>query len=114
MATAALAELPQTPASDVKRLGWRGLMRTVGREGKVLVTNHSQPEAVVLSIGEYDALVQAIERAQARDDVALDALRERFDRRLAALAQADAGERLRDVMAQPPSLDGKVRAGASH
>jgi hypothetical protein len=31
-------QLSRTPASEVKKLGWRGVMRTVGREGRVLVT----------------------------------------------------------------------------
>ena len=81
------AQLPRTPASDVKRLGWRGVMRTVGREGKVLVTNHDQPEAVILSTDEYQRLMQAAEGAQAQQDAALDTLRRRFDARLAALAE---------------------------
>ena len=74
-----LARLPRSPASDVKRLGWRGVMRTVGREGKVLVTNHDQPEAVILSTDEYQRLMQAAEGAQAQQDAALDTLRRRFD-----------------------------------
>ena len=102
------AQLPRTPASDVKRLGWRGVMRTVGREGKVLVTNHDQPEAVILSTDEYQRLMQA---AQAQQDAALDALRQRFDARLAALAQDGAADRLRAVLAAPAALQGQVKAG---
>ena len=102
------AQLPRTPASDVKKLGWRGVMRTVGREGRVLVTNHDQPEAVILSTDEYQRLMQA---AQAQQDAALDALRQRFDARLAALTQDGAGDRLPAVLAAPAALQGQVRAG---
>ena len=45
-------DLPRTPASDVKKLGWRGVMKAVGLRGKVVVTNHNQPDAVILPIAE--------------------------------------------------------------
>ncbi len=109
-----LEQLPRTPASDVKKLGWRGVMRTVGREGKVLVTNHDQPEAVILSTDEYQRLMQAAASAQAQQDAALGALRQRFDERLAALARPDAADRLRAVLAAPGALQGQVKAGGSH
>ncbi len=110
----AVQALPRTPASDVKKLGWRGVMRAVGREGRVLVTNHDQPEAVILSPDEYQRLVQAAESAQARQQDALQALRQRSDERLAALAADDAGARLRAAFAQPATLDGQVKAGQTH
>ena len=119
--TAALAIAPptfdalaRTPASDVKKLGWRGVMRTVGREGTVLVTNHDQPEAVILSTDEYQRLVQAAASAQARQDDALASLRHRFDERLASLQTDDAGQRLRQVFGQPVALAAQVRAGQGH
>ncbi len=111
---AAFDQLPRTPASDVKKLGWRGVMRTVGREGKVLVTNHDQPEAVILSTDEYQRLMQAAQGAQAQQDAALDTLRRRFDERLATLAQNDAADRLRAVLGAPAALGGQVKAGEGH
>ncbi|WP_036595847.1 type II toxin-antitoxin system prevent-host-death family antitoxin [Ottowia thiooxydans] len=116
MSAIALAfdQLPRTPASDVKKLGWRGVMRAVGREGKVLVTNHDRPEAVILSPDEYERLTRAAAATEARQEDAIDALRRRFDDRLATLQQADAGQRLREVFAQGPELQGKVLAGGSH
>ena len=110
----AVQSLPRTPASDVKKLGWRGVMRTVGREGRVLVTNHDQPEAVILSTDEYQRLVQAAAANQGRQDDALATLRRQFDERLATLAAPDAGARLRGVFGQAPTLDGQVRAGQTH
>ncbi len=109
-----LAQLPRTPASDVKKLGWRGVMRTVGREGKVLVTNHDQPEAVILSTDEYQRLMQAAAGVQAQQDAALDTLRRRFDERLSTLARPDAADRLRVVFDAPTALQGAVKAGDSH
>lgn len=106
--------LPRTPASDVKKLGWRGVMRAVGRQGRVVVTNHNQPEAVILSAEDYGAILRALAEASAGADQALDALRQRFDQRLESLRAADAGARLRGVMRQPARLRGKVKAGSGH
>ena len=116
MIASALAfdRLPRTPASNVKKLGWRGVMREVGREGKVLVTNHDRPEAVILSPDEYERLTRAAAESEAQQADALDTLRRRFDERLAVLHQPDAGQRLRDVFGQAPTLQGKVLAGSGH
>lgn len=110
----AIEDLPRTPASDLKKLGWRGVMKTVGRKGKVVVTNHDEPEAVILSVEDYGAIVRALHEAGSRSDEALDALRDRFDERLASLQAADAAKRLRGVMRGPARLGGKVKAGSGH
>lgn len=109
-----LEDLPRTPASSLKTLGWRGVMQAVRRTGSVLVTNHDKPEAVILSTEAYAALVSAVQEARRKDEIALEALRARFDERLAALQADDAGDRLRTVMDAPAKLRGKVRAGATH
>jgi prevent-host-death family protein len=103
--------LPHKPASDVKKLGWRGVMQTVGREGKVVVTNHRTPEAVIISVAEYDAIRRALREADAAQEPALDALRRSFDERLSSLQTPDAGKRLRDLMERPARLEGQVKAG---
>ena len=110
----AITDLPRTPASDVKKLGWRGVMKSIGRIGKVVVTNHDQPEAVILSAAEYDLILQALQAAAAKEGDALDRLRHRFDQRLASLQADDAGNRLRALTGEPARLDGKVRAGSGH
>ena len=109
-----LDDLPRTPASDVKKLGWRGVMKSLGSIGKVVVTNHNRPEAVILSAAEYDLILRALQQAAAKDGDALDALRHRFDARLASLQDEDAGDRLRGLMDGPARLGGKVRAGTGH
>ena len=107
----AIEELSHTPATDVKKLGWRGVMKSVGRVGKVVVTNHSEPEAVILSVPEYAAIQHALLQAAARTEPELDALRQRFDERLAALQATEAGDRMRALMRSPAKLKGKVKAG---
>lgn len=107
----AIGALPKTPASEVKKRGWRGVMRDVQKNGRIVVTNHDAPEAVILSTGEYEAIQQALEQAQARDRATLDALRSRFDARLKALKAPDAGDRLLAAARAPVRLHGKVKAG---
>ena len=109
-----LTELPHAAASDFKKLGWRGMMKTVRSSGSVVVTNHSEPEAVILSTEEYTRLVRLAEQAAPRAEDALAALRADFDRRLATLNAADAAERLRKVMGSGAKLKGKVKAGSGH
>ena len=110
----AIEDLPHTPASDVKKLGWRALMKAIASKGKVVVTNHNQPQAVILSMEAYDAILEAFRQAGAGDQAALDLLRARFDKRLAALDAPDAGNRLRKVVKSGAKLAGKVKAGATH
>jgi len=110
----AIEDLPHTPASDVKKLGWRGVMKAIARRGKVVVTNHNEPEAVILSAEEYGTIMRALHEAESRNESALDALRHRFDERLASLQATDAGDRLRSLMQGPAKLGGRVKAGASH
>lgn len=109
-----LDELPRTPASDVKKHGWRGVMRKIADSGKVVITNHNDPEAVILSAREYSAIVEALQVAHAQVPSSLDALRKSFDQRLAALDADDAGERLRGLLSQPARLGGKVKAGTGY
>jgi prevent-host-death family protein len=108
------AQLQHTPASDVKKLGWRGLMKAVRSHGKTVVTNHNEPEAVILSTEEYSEIMQIVQQSTSRTESALQDLRRRFDLRMAALQGAGANDRLRAIMRGPAQLDGKVRVGKSH
>ncbi|MDI1252452.1 type II toxin-antitoxin system Phd/YefM family antitoxin [Thermomonas sp.] len=111
VALSALENLPRTPASDVKKLGWRGVMKTIARSGKVVVTNHDEPEAVILSAEEYTAILDLLHKAADRDAAALDVLRRKFDKRLESLDAPDAGEKLRDILRKPLDLAGEIMAG---
>ena len=110
----AITELPRVAATDIKRLGWRGVMSVLGRKGgRLVVTNRNSPEAVILSAEEYRDIVLAARDIGAGPGAALEDLRHRFDERLAALREADAGDHLRAVIAGPAKLGGKVKAGSS-
>lgn len=108
---AAFLHLQRKPVSDVKREGWRGIMRSVDTAGKLLMTNHEQPEAVILSLHEYRLLADLAGRAQRDSQNKLERLSRAFDAELAVLQQPDAGDRLRDAFNAPLVLGGKVIAG---
>ena len=112
--TARTQALSKVPASDVKRRGWRGVMRTLSAEGAVLVTNHNHPEAVILAASEYANLLDRARQAESRVESGLAVLRRQFDDRLAALSTPDAGQRLRAAMRGPAKLRGKAKAGKSY
>jgi len=86
-------------------------MRSLSEEGRLVVTDHNETEAVILSTQEYDRLIKAARSAAANAiNDPLQALRDRFDARLATLDMPDAGNRLRGVMRNPGVFGGKVKA----
>lgn len=80
----------------------------------MLVTNHNEPEAVILSAEEYGAIQRVLQEAGAGGESVLESLRQQFDARLASLQTSEAGDRMREVMRRPAKLAGEVKAGASH
>lgn len=114
VAEAGLEHLQRKPVSDVKREGWRGVMKGVDVAGKLLMTNHDQPEAVILSLQEFRRLSELADSALREQQRKLQALSQAFDADLAVLKQADAGRRLRQAFGAAPALKGKVIAGRSY
>lgn len=109
-----LTKLPRAPASDLKRLGWRGMMNALRSKGTLLVTNHDEPEAVIIPAAEYDALMQLVEQSEARTELVLGELRRDFDARLAVLQDASAATRLHSTVRARVKLGGKVKAGRGY
>jgi PHD/YefM family antitoxin component YafN of YafNO toxin-antitoxin module len=106
-----LADLPRARASDLKKLGWRGMMLTLRSKGRVVVTNHDEPEAVIMPAAEYDAFMQVVRQAEAKAESTLATLRADFDERLSVLNTENAAVRLRATMRGRTKLGGKVKAG---
>jgi prevent-host-death family protein len=109
-----LAKLPRTPASDLKKLGWRGVMNALRNKGRLLVTNHDEPEAVIMPVAEYDALMQMVEQSEAQTESVLAGLRRSFDERLSVLQGQSAATRLQSTIRGRAKLGGKVKAGAGY
>lgn len=109
-----LSTLPRATASDLKKRGWRGMMKTVRSTGKLLVTNHDEPEAVIIPIAEYSELMRRVEQSEARMESALQELRQGFDRRLSILQDRSTAARLRSSMSGPAKLGGRVKVGVKY
>ncbi|HZE42748.1 MAG TPA: hypothetical protein VE058_03125 [Steroidobacteraceae bacterium] len=109
-----LAKLPRTPASDLKKLGWRGMMIALRSKGKLLVTNHDEPEAVIIPVAEYEDLMRLAQQSEAQTESALANLRQSFDERLSVLQGRSAATRLQSTIRGPANLGGKVKAGSGY
>ncbi|NIJ69818.1 type II toxin-antitoxin system prevent-host-death family antitoxin [Xanthomonas sp. 60] len=111
-----ITELTRTTASSVKE-HWRKVMQDVRDQRMVVVTNHNEPQAVIISAEQYQVLqaqVEALENALGElrsQNPALAELRHGFTQRLAVLQDAQAGNRARDLLRRPARLEGKVKAG---
>ena len=51
------------------------MMNALRSKGKLVVTNHNEPEAVIITVAEYDAIMQIVERSEAQTESALAGLR---------------------------------------
>jgi prevent-host-death family protein len=90
------------------------MMNTVRSKGKLVITNHNEPEAVIIPVTEYDALMQIVEQSAAQTESALAGLRRSFDERLSVLQSRSAGSRLRSTIRGRAKLGGKVKAGSGY
>jgi len=109
-----IAKMPRAPASDLKKIGWRGIMNALRSKGRVVITNHDEPEAVIIPVAEYDALMQLVEQSEAQTESALAGLRRSFDVRLSVLQDRSAATRLQATIRGRVKLGGKVKAGSGY
>ena len=56
--TGAITEMPSVAATAAKN-SFAKLMQTASRKGAVAITRHNEPEAVLMSLDEYQALVES-------------------------------------------------------
>jgi PHD/YefM family antitoxin component YafN of YafNO toxin-antitoxin module len=109
-----LAKLPRIPASDLKKLGWRGMMNALRSKGRLLVINHGEAEAVIIPVAEYEVLMRLAAQSEAQAESALANLRRSFDERLSALQGQSAATRLQSSIRRRAKLGGKVRTGSGY
>lgn len=91
------SRMPEMPASDVKKLGWKSVALRAREHGEVVITNHNRPEAVVVDIERYEQLV-----AQSRAGDPLAALRRDFEARVEALHERLQSDALADAIDAGP------------
>lgn len=106
-----LEGLQQLPVSEVKKRGWKGVMRLVGDKGPLVVTNHDQPDAVVVPIGEYVRLRDLARKKAANLDTSEATVRAEWQRRMAWLREPGSDDFLRSLVNGPSTLQGDVKAG---
>jgi PHD/YefM family antitoxin component YafN of YafNO toxin-antitoxin module len=90
------------------------MKNTLRSKGKLVVTNHDEPEAVIIPVAEYNAIMQLVEQSEAQAESALAGLRRTFDERLSVLQGRSAATRLQSTMRGPAKLGGKVKAGSGY
>lgn len=90
------------------------MIKALRSKGKILVTNHDEPEAVILPVAEYDALMQLVKKSEAQTELALAHLRQSFDERVSALQGHAATTRLQSTIRGSAKLGGKVKAGSGY
>lgn len=99
---------PSVTASEAKN-GFGRVLDRVAREGAVVITKHDRPDAVILSIAEY-------ERLAAPRGPDLDALTAQFDAIYDKLQRPGTAAKIEAVFALPPAELGRLaveRAAAS-
>ena len=107
------SKLAHKPASDLEKESWNSLAREINLQGVMVVTDHDQPVAVVLSVENYETLVRLAQREQARQAQNIAELNDRVDQRLTSLRGPNAHQALDAFMDEPVVLHGEVRAGSS-
>ena len=111
-----LQEFETVTATDIKKDGWKRVVaRLKNSTGKAMtVTNHREPEVVLMTVDQYQALVAMAAAGGSYDEGVLDALRQDFDKRLNLLRSADVAERAHQIMDEPIRTKGRYRVEDSY
>lgn len=79
----------ETHSSTDVKTGWKKVMKDVKENGPVVILNHKDPEAVILTPEEYGKMKAVVDRAEQRNSNTLEELSRRFNQKLAILNSAD-------------------------
>jgi prevent-host-death family protein len=90
------------------------MMNALRSKGRLLVTNHDEPEAVIIPVAEYEDLMRLAAQSKAQTESALANLRRGFDERLSVLQGQSAATRLQSTIRGRAKLHGKVKAGSGY
>ncbi|MBV8210396.1 MAG: type II toxin-antitoxin system Phd/YefM family antitoxin [Mycobacterium sp.] len=95
-----LVDAPQVSASAAKN-GFGKILDRVAREGRLAITKHDEPCAVLISIEEYRALVGAKE-------VTLNSLSDEFDALFERMQAPDAAAAMQKAFTLTPAQLGRA------
>ncbi|MGE0113872.1 MAG: type II toxin-antitoxin system Phd/YefM family antitoxin [Steroidobacteraceae bacterium] len=100
-----VVEMPSYAATDAKN-SFGKLMQAASRKGAVAITRRNEPEAVLLSMDEYQALLAAGSHQ-------LDDLTQEFDAMLAQMQTGKSKRGAKNAFNAAPSALGKAAARAT-
>lgn len=90
-----LVDAPSFSATDAKNAFGR-ILEAVLRSGRVIVTRHHEPKAVLLSLEEYESLAGSQQRQ-------LESLSEEFDTMLARMQEPSARAAMQNAFEMTPA-----------
>jgi PHD/YefM family antitoxin component YafN of YafNO toxin-antitoxin module len=114
--TPSLRDAPQATSTQVQKT-WRRVLSMVRSSGRVVVTNHGDVEAVVVSRQELERLDHEIGELRERvrkltgGAPSVDQLHEQFLERLGSRDEAAFSDRLRTAGRTRVALEGRLKAG---
>lgn len=76
---------------------WRDIKSDIIKGRLILIFNHKQPEAVILSPEVYQLMIGELELSRKRGSSALKELSRRFDAKLASLNASDSAEKINSL-----------------
>jgi antitoxin Phd len=100
-----VVEMPSYAATDAKN-SFGKLMQAASRKGAVAITRRNEPEAVLLSLDEYQSLI-------ATDGHKLDDLTQEFDVLLAQMQTSKSKRGAKSAFNAAPSALGKAAVRAA-
>ncbi len=76
---------------------WRDIKSDIIKGKPIVILNHKQPEAVILSPEVYQLMIGELELSRKRGSSALKELSRRFDAKLASLNASDYAEKINSL-----------------
>lgn len=109
-------KLGSVRSSDLKRVSWRSVFKKLAQspQGAMVITRHQRPEAIILTVAEYERLLGLAAEQQNQVQNVLESLRRDFDGRLESFKDGELGTRARKAMSELIVLGGKIRVSSDH
>lgn len=89
-------DLSSRTSTEVKT-HWRDIKTDIIKGKPIVILNHKQPEAVILSPEVYQLMIGELELSRKRGSSALKELSRRFDAKLASLNASDSAEKINSL-----------------
>lgn len=108
-----IKDMPSQSASQVKNK-WGDVARQVLQSGSLAITSHSTVEMVILNAAVYQQLTEEIQAFKNKDNVAIEALTERFDSKLQILQNPNAAIKISQIVQSKGQSSVRPKAGNTY